>query len=223
MKTHLRILRGCSAPNCCISEGTQHAGMMALWTRLFALSVIGGTEATASRTLLSSASVSQFSFQEQSLRTQLLQNYERQVPPMSNTSSTTVVHASVQVFDLYSVDLGAGTINLGASISLSWLDTRLRWDPNDWTYTNGGTTYKIEQMHFAVAAFDKSRSEIYAPQFDLLDLAAPLHDSFSDNLAAVAYNGSVSWTRSGQLKAICALNTKDFPDINSECSIQLGS
>ena len=166
------------------------------------------------------STISEFSAREDGLRKSLLQNYWRTVPP--NTS--THVFAGIEVFDLDNVDLSLGTVGLGVLLHLSWQDTRLRWNPADWTYTSpDGTTQQLTQLYFAVAPRDKTQSEIYSPEFEVLDMHESLSDTLADEFAVVANNGSISWTRGGHIRAACDVEALDFPFMSPECSISLGA
>ena len=86
-----------------------------------------------------------------------------------------------------------------------------------------GTTQQLTQLYFAVAPRDKTQSEIYSPEFEVLDMHESLSDTLADEFAVVANNGSITWTRGGHIRAACDVEALDFPFMSPECSISLGA
>eukprot|EP00565_Helicotheca_tamesis_P005125 CAMPEP_0185726224 /NCGR_PEP_ID=MMETSP1171-20130828/2269_1 /TAXON_ID=374046 /ORGANISM="Helicotheca tamensis, Strain CCMP826" /LENGTH=525 /DNA_ID=CAMNT_0028394537 /DNA_START=198 /DNA_END=1775 /DNA_ORIENTATION=+ len=119
--------------------------------------------------------------------------YSSNVEPLPVNETKLNVYVSYGYFGLTDINTMEGTAEVYISVSMSWRDERLAWEPKD----HGGCFRTIFR-----ASNDPELTDIWVPSFDLYNRASSLQDMPSADATATS-KGDVIWTRFGALKALC--------------------
>ncbi|UPR01914.1 neurotransmitter-gated ion channel domain-containing protein [Chloropicon primus] len=196
-----------------------------------ASAVVGEEESSRPRERKVYASLSEA---QQALRSHLLENYDRgsmppYVPPeeeelaganasAGNTTEPVTVEVGINFHRVLEVDVVKSEVDLLTWMRFVWRDTRLSWDPEDY---NG-----LDKVWFWVedGAGLAETSEIWTPDIELWNQRESIKTSYSNTFASVDSDGSVFWSRPGNLVVVCKFEgLENFPFDNLICVAELGS
>mmetsp|Transcript_54036 Transcript_54036/g.126832 ORF Transcript_54036/g.126832 Transcript_54036/m.126832 type:complete len:689 (-) Transcript_54036:31-2097(-) len=162
-----------------------------------------------------------FSREATRLRVDLLQNYDKVVPPESDrlenySGAGTDVEMQINFFKVQGVDASTGQMRLKVWVRMGWIDQRLSWDPAE--YGN------ISQVHFLSRHnTDRENSEIWLPDIQLWNANVGTELSLDTTNAVVQSSGSVFWSRPGLLDTLCKFSgLVAFPFDRLKCSMEWG-
>jgi len=141
--------------------------------------------------------------------------YNSEIPPKKANGDSPAVKVGINVFKVKTIDIATSVMSLNIWIRIAWNDPRLAWNSSDPKYLNvTQTTYK--------ASTDPEITQIWVPELELYNQADSLAN-FPPKDAIVYPDGSVFWSRVGNLEALCAFSgLKKHPFDRSECNIDLG-
>jgi len=156
-----------------------------------------------------------------SLRSDLLQSYDKLVPPTSNRSveyskAGTDVGLQIRFFKAQAVNAAAGQMHLKVWVRTTWTDERLSWNSAD----HGNIT----QVHFAAHAITTlEETEIWVPDIQLYNSIQGTVLTLEPAVAVVSSDGSVYWSRPGVLSTMCKFSgLVAFPYDQLKCSMEWG-
>jgi len=140
--------------------------------------------------------------------------YDPGVPPKTAHGDSPLVNVGINLFKLKEIDIATSVMSLNAWVRISWNDPRLAWNTTDPKYLDvKETTYK--------ASTNPEVTQVWVPDLELYNQAESL-SQFSDKDAIVYPDGSVFWSRIGNLEALCAFSgLKKHPYDHTECTIDL--
>ena len=159
-----------------------------------------------------------------SLNEALLHGYDKFVPPRSqrrNASESgslagTDVEVQLRFYKVASVHTAEGSLSMQTWMRLRWQDDRLAWDPALY----GGIT---RTRFLAVGINKPEETNIWVPDLTIYNLASPLNDVMSGQLAEVDSNGTVFWSRPGVLDILCRFSgLVAFPFDTLQCTMEMG-
>lgn len=151
----------------------------------------------------------------------LLENYNKAVPPMSSrlvnySAAGTDVMLNLRFWKVDAVDVAAGHLRVKVWWRSKWQDQRLAWDPADY---GGITVFPVHAASFA----DPELSDIWLPDISVYNSVEGLMDSMEPAMARVSHDGTVFWTRPGMFNIACRFSgLVMFPFDLLSCPIDLG-
>mmetsp|Transcript_20911 Transcript_20911/g.23884 ORF Transcript_20911/g.23884 Transcript_20911/m.23884 type:complete len:510 (+) Transcript_20911:98-1627(+) len=140
--------------------------------------------------------------------------YDPVVPPKTDNGENTLVKVGINVFKIKEIDIATSLMSLNMWVRLSWKDARLAWNASDPKYLDvDHTTFK--------ASTDPDSTQIWVPDLELYNQAESL-SSFPEKDAMVYPDGSIFWSRIGNMEVLCAFSgLMKHPFDKTECSIDL--
>lgn len=156
------------------------------------------------------------------IRTQAMKGYDKVSPP-----SKSLIHDPVKVsvkmvyHTVTDINEVKGIIEVFVHLTLKWKDYRLAWD---YDRSSEGTCTALPVRYRAEMQMGLKDSEIWVPEFDLLNQVTPMSKTMSGQMARVEFDGTVTWFRKGTLRAICQMeNLGRIPFEPLGCQLLLGS
>lgn len=155
------------------------------------------------------------------VRNQILDGYDKlSVPSSSLVHNPVNVSVEMIYHTVTDVDEAKGLIEVFVTLNLRWTDSRLSWEYDP--LPNGTCTGLPINVRAQMQQGLKD-SEIWVPEFDLFNQISGV-TGMAGPLAIVGRDGSVAWTRVGQLKAICQMeNLGQIPYDTLVCQLLMGS
>ena len=117
---------------------------------------------------------------------------------MGNTTAEPItVEVGINFHRVLEVDVVKSEVDLLTWMRLVWRDTRLSWNPADY---NG-----LDKVWFWIedGAGMAETSEIWTPDIELWNQRESIRTSYSNTFASVDSDGSVFWSRPGNLVVVC--------------------
>jgi len=155
------------------------------------------------------------------LRSDLLSNYDKIVPPVSNRtqaiySSGSDVELEVRFFKIETINAAEGGIRIKVWLRMLWVDERLSWDPNAYQ----GLTH----THFwCEGPVGGETSEIWTPDVTPYNSREGIVHSLDPAVASVDHTGAVFYSRPGALDVLCRFSgLVAFPFDNLTCTVEFG-
>jgi hypothetical protein len=135
------------------------------------------------------------------LRADLLESYDKWMPPTSDRSAYgteysqagTDVRMQIRFFKLNEVQAAAGSMSLKVWNRMYWQDTRLSWDPADYS--------GLESTYFFTDPADPDPSEVWVPDIQPYNARESIKASLDAGVMKVSYTGEVFWSRPGAFVA----------------------
>mgnify|MGYP006148648297 CR=1 FL=1 len=155
------------------------------------------------------------------LRADLLQHYDKLVPPKShrtNSFSRAGADCSMQVrfFKVDSVRQAEGRMRIKVWMRLGWTDKRLSWEPAAY----GNIT---ETQMLAASIHEPEETEIWLPDIQPYNSREGIGTTLDKALAIVNSSGSVFWSRPGMLDLMCKFSgLVAFPYDQLSCTMEIG-
>jgi len=115
------------------------------------------------------------------------------VSPITSLREEFNITVSLQYESMENIDVQLGSTTIFVTLYLFWADKRLAWDVSD---------ENCAEFTTARASFDPELTEIWVPDFDLLNRVHGF-DEFKLEPALILSDGFVIWPRSGSLTAFC--------------------
>ena len=145
-------------------------------------------------------------------KTVVASSVDRRDDGLDYSGAGTVVKMQVRFFKIDDVDPGTGSMQVKIWLRMRWQDSRLSWEPGQW-----GNVTELAFNHPKL-----EEPEIWTP--DILPNARLLMaDMFEDTVAAVTYDGQVTWSRAGLLDVMCKFSgLMMFPYDSLQCGIDFG-
>ncbi|XP_075241423.1 acetylcholine receptor subunit beta-like 2 isoform X2 [Convolutriloba macropyga] len=144
------------------------------------------------------------------LESDLFENYRRFVKPRDNQSEPVVVHYTSVVQQLVDVEVETQRVTLVFWMNMMWKDDFLQWDPKE--YEDLKTVYI-------------NPNRLWIPDIVIANREDknPIIEEVTQILAAVSYNGMVSWFKPMSVCVQCEMNTRNFPWDRQTCMFAIGS
>mmetsp|Transcript_17441 Transcript_17441/g.25761 ORF Transcript_17441/g.25761 Transcript_17441/m.25761 type:complete len:516 (+) Transcript_17441:44-1591(+) len=124
--------------------------------------------------------------------------YNPRVPPKVSEYENPVVNVGINVFKIKEINIATSIMSLNAWLRISWNDPRLAWNSSDPRYFN------VNQTVFK-ASTDPEITQVWVPDLELYNQDESL-SSMADKDALVYPDGSVFWSRIGNIGALCAFS-----------------
>ena len=151
------------------------------------------------------------------LRSEVLARHDRLSPPddpsrnNSYSSAGTDVRMQIRFFKVDHVSTAEGTIGLKVWLRLSWRDTRLAWNPEDFG--------AITEVYYEECPGELCT--IWVPDITHYNSLSGLEDSFESSTLTVQSNGDVFWSRPGLLEVLCKFSGLiNFPKDQLVCKVE---
>ncbi|XP_063729099.1 neuronal acetylcholine receptor subunit alpha-3-like [Symsagittifera roscoffensis] len=144
------------------------------------------------------------------LEGELFENYRRFVKPRDNQTHPVDVKYSAVVQQLVDVEVETQRVTLVFWMSMMWYDDFLKWDP---------VQFKDLRTIFV------NPNRIWVPDIVIANRQDknPIIEDVTQILAAVTYNGMVSWFKPMSVSVQCEMNTRNFPWDTQTCMFAIGS
>jgi hypothetical protein len=157
----------------------------------------------------------------QQVRNKILNGYDKlSHPSKSLIHEVVTVMVQLEYHTVTSVSETQGTVEMFVHLTLQWKDPRLAWDYDP---SPNGTCTVLPVTARAEVQQGLKDSEIWVPEFDLENRVSGVK-SMKGPLATVYNDGSVTWLRSGNLKAICQMyDLGQIPFDSLGCQLIMGS
>ena len=157
------------------------------------------------------------------LRSSLLLDYDKVVPPVSQrhayvnySSAGTDVRLEIRFFKIESVLETEGRMRLKVWLRMRWQDERLAWNPEEW----GGVTQTFFQ---AVSLSSPEETEIWVPDVQPYNTAQGIITTLDPSIARVTHEGQVFWSRPGIIDVLCRFSgLVAFPFDQPSCALEIG-
>ena len=152
-----------------------------------------------------------FADQFEPLVSSILQNYSSSWPPPTGTN----VKLGLNLYKVSDIDMSAGVLHMSVWVRMSWMDTRLRWDPAAW----GGVD--VVSMPGRPKAMSHFRgTEVWVPEVELVNGEESLY-TLPDKDVMVYSDGSCFWSRPGILHSACTMEgLQNFPFDRLVCRLK---
>lgn len=151
--------------------------------------------------------ISQSISQTKSLHSFLFTDYNKNVKPVLDQSTTVNFQMDFILLSINEFDTVEGTFSLVGVLNCSWTDESLVWTPSSY----GG-----------LSSINVPQSDIWVPDLFIINQAekfTPFGKSVDIKLT-VSHSGLVSWYPGNVMKVKCVPNLKNFPFDEQSCSIQ---
>jgi hypothetical protein len=142
-------------------------------------------------------------------------NYNTATPPIPNIDEKLNVSIFLQYEALEHMEVEEGTATIFVSITLKWVDPRLKWEVNQndtcANLINVFTGHEVE------------KTQIWVPDLDVMNQVEGFQ-SMSDFKAMVHSDGTVHWSLNGGMKVFCAFTgLASIPFDTLGCQVVVGS
>ncbi|KHN77475.1 Neuronal acetylcholine receptor subunit alpha-10 [Toxocara canis] len=144
-----------------------------------------------------------------SLYAYLFSNYQKELRPVINDSTTTTVTLKFLLKQVLKVDERDQIVNVYCWLELYWVDELLKWDPHKYA--------GIQRIHVP-------SSKIWKPDILVYNNAnMNVGENELETNAIIEYNGRVMLFRSMITDITCNLNLRDFPFDQQVCFLTFAS
>ena len=147
--------------------------------------------------------------------------YDKLVAPTSDRKANyskagTNVELQVRFFKVESVKAAEGNMRLKVWYRLQWVDQRLQWEKEKFG--------NVTEINFAARAINAPEdTEIWVPDLQPYNSNEPIEDTLDASLAIVYSDGTVFWSRPGDLDVMCKFSgLVAFPYDVMSCAIEIG-
>jgi hypothetical protein len=135
----------------------------------------------------------------------LLEGYQMEVrPPKPVQDAILKTHYQLNMFHLVGLDEKMGTWELIIWVRVSWKESRMSWNPEDW----GG----IRQMQI-------DSSKLWTPSFLFYQQVS--QDVIINTAGYVGHDGAVFWSTPTRLLLNCVFSLESFPNDEQHCSVYI--
>lgn len=155
------------------------------------------------------------------LHEDLLDGYVKSVPPTSHrivdySAAGTDVALQIRMLKVREVSPSEGYMTIKVWWRMWWTDLRLAWDPSEY----GG----VSEIRFLAESFAAAEvSEIWLPDIQPYNAIEGMMHTFDPSLATVKSDGTVSWSRPGNLNVLCRFSGLImFPYGLFSCPVEVG-
>ena len=146
-------------------------------------------------------------------KTVVASSVDRRDDSLDYSGAGTVVKMQVRFFKIDDVDPGTGSMQVKIWLRMRWQDSRLSWEPGQW-----GNVTELAFNHPKL-----EEPEIWTPDILPFNARLLMADMFEDTVAAVTYDGQVTWSRAGLLDVMCKFSgLVMFPYDSLQCGIDFG-
>lgn len=144
---------------------------------------------------------------EKQLRTQLLQNYNKETRPVINLNNSVNMKIGIQIRNIEYFDQVSETIGLNMWITQQWYDQYLTWNTSQ---------YDINYINM-------NSDEIWLPDLELYNAASKPKVYNMNNNIILYYDGKIEWTIPAIFSFLCPLSLQKFPYDSQICNMEYGS
>ncbi|KAK0397276.1 hypothetical protein QR680_002061 [Steinernema hermaphroditum] len=145
------------------------------------------------------------------LNKNLFKNYDSSLP--DTESGPTTVSSLTLIQHIQSLDPKQETLKFHADLTMSWFDTRLRWNPSD--YNNVQEINVFKHLH----------NTIWWPQLFIRGVVSSSRKvvDYHNTEAILRHEGLVITTSSITVEAKCSMDYSQFPHDSASCIFYMGA
>uniref|UniRef100_A0A914XQA4 Cullin protein neddylation domain-containing protein n=1 Tax=Plectus sambesii TaxID=2011161 RepID=A0A914XQA4_9BILA len=157
---------------------------------------------------ISSQARNGFRSTEQTVKEDILREYDKFVRPVKNVNDTITVRLDPVLFSLININAAHQELTLKQWYRMYWRDAFLTWNPDEY---NGTTTIKL------------SRSEIWLPDIVILTLTEKVQLPDEVYIVKVQSDGSIASSVDQLVTVYCQFDMLDFPYDTQQCTLSYAS